>query len=144
MKSFLIAIVSIEEIGMGVLKENDRAVLSCGIKKCLNMEMVGKKFPIGEIETYGNSANVDTGCLLYIDKRKNGDLIKAVRTALTFGADGVIIPFGNNKNRPYVVEGRAYTTKEMMAAVWEIKRLAPLFGRAFVDASETLFNIDID
>lgn len=138
MKNFFTAVVSIEEIGMGVLKENDRAVLSCGIIKCLNMEIIEGKFATGNIETNGNSAYLDGNGLLYMDKRKNSDVIKAVRTALAFGAEGVIIPFGNNKNRPYVAEGRAYNTKEMTSAVWEIKRLAPLFNREFCDLSETL------
>lgn len=138
MKKFFTAVVSIEEIGMGVLKENDRAVLSCGIKKCLNMEMLKGKFATGNIQTNGNSAYLDGNGLLYIDKRKNNDVIKAVRTALAFGAEGVIIPFGNNKNRPYVAEDRAYTTKEMTSAIWEIKRLTPLFDREFADISETL------
>lgn len=78
-----------------------------------------------------NFAEVPSG-VIYIDKEHNPDLIRAVRLALTFDADGVVIPFGNNANRDYIRDEIAYYSKEVKKAVEEIKRLAPLFGRKIV------------
>ncbi len=132
MKKFYVAVISAEENGAGILKENERAVRACGLSGCCDIEAVAEKFKIGKISASGSSATVTDG-MVYLDKRENPDIIFSVRLALCFGAEGVIIPFGNNKNRPYVKEGRAYTTKEMVSAVGELKRLAPLFNREFAD-----------
>jgi len=134
MKKFYVVIISTEEDGAGILKENERAVRSCGLSGCCDIETVKEKLKIGKISAAGNSVNVTDG-ILFLDKRDNPDIIFSVRLALCFGAEGVIIPFGNNKNRPYIREGRAYTTKEMSAAVGEIKRLAPLFNREFAEVA---------
>lgn len=136
MENFYVSVISIEEKGAGILHENDCAVLLLGLRKCLTLPDVEKRFPIGSIATGEAAAFVEKGKVLYIDKRKNPDLVKAVRTALCFGAVGVVVPFGNNVNRPYIREGRAYDKKELTAAIGEIKRLAPLFGRKFTDISE--------
>ena len=76
-------------------------------------------------------AEVPSG-IIYIDKEHNSDLIRAVRLALTFDTDGIIIPFGNNDNSDYIKNNLAYYSKEVKKAVEEIKRLAPLFGRKIV------------
>lgn len=137
MKKFFTAVISIEETGAGILRENDCAVLLCGLERCLTLEEASH-FGVGSISTGESSVFIAGEGLLYIDKRKNPDIILAVRTALCHGAQGVIIPFGNNRNRPYIREGRGYASEEMISAVREIKRLAPLFGREFCDLSAFL------
>ena len=83
------------------------------------------------METGTDFARVPAG-IIYIDKEHNPDLIKAARLALAFGANGVIIPFGNNENRDYIKNNVAFLSKEVKKAVEEINRLAPLFGRKIV------------
>lgn len=139
MKNFFVFVVSVEETGAGILKENACAVLSFGISKCLTLPEVEKKVEIGRIATGEASSFYERDKVLYVDKCKNPDIVTAVRTALCHDAQGVIIPFGNNKNRPYIREGRAFTTKEAATAVEEIKRLCPLFGRRFFDGSKEDF-----
>lgn len=133
MKNFYVSVISIEEKGAGILHENDCAVLLLGLKKCRTLAETAELFPIGCIATSETASFLEKDKLLYIDKRNNPDLTLAVREALCHGATGVVIPFGNNPNRPYIREGRAYTKKELAAAVGEIRRLAPLFGRKFTE-----------
>ncbi len=128
MKDFRLIVISYEENGTGILRENDCAVLACGIEKCGDIADI-EPSRIGKIATDGKNIFAEKGRLLYMDKGSNHDIIKAVRIALSVDADGIIIPFGNNPSRPYIREGRAYTTREMQSAVWEVKRLAPLFDK---------------
>lgn len=84
-----------------------------------------------EMFTSSVGCTVQQNSLLYIDKKNNADLITAIRAALTFDADGVIIKFGNNPMRDYIINGQSFTAQEVKVACGELKRLAPLFARGF-------------
>ena len=124
MKELFIYLTAYKEESEGQLKE------LCAFADSLNVPFLYRdELPASEtMETGKNSANVGEG-IIYIDKEHNGDIIKAVRNALTFGCDGVIIPFGNNDKRDYIKNNLAFSSKEAKKAVEEIMRLAPLFGR---------------
>lgn len=124
MKEFFIYLTAYKEESEGQLKEL-RAFADDHNVPFLRRD----ELPESEtMETSTNSANVGEG-IIYIDKEHNDDLIKAVRLALTFDADGVVIPFGNNDKRDYIKNNLAFSSKEAKKAVEEITRLAPLFGR---------------
>ena len=124
MKHFFIYLTAYKEESKGQIKELSSFASTLNTPYLSHAELPD----FVTMESGEDCARVPAG-IIYIDKEHNPDLIKAVRLALTFGADGVVIPFGNNENRDYIKNNVAFLSKEVKKAVEEATRLAPLFNR---------------
>lgn len=108
----------------GQIKELTRTVNSCKLERLYD-GYVGAE----TLDTVGEAVRVKKGGVYLVEKPRNPDIIRAVRILLAMEAGGVVIEFGNNPVRGYIKDGSAYSAREFVAAVDEVKRLAPLFGR---------------
>ena len=124
MKEFGVFLTAYKEESEGQIKELQAFAANFGVPFLRRSELPDTV----KMESGADYAHMQSG-IIYIDKEQNDDLIKALRLALTFNADGVVIPFGNNENRDYIKTDLAYYSKEVKKALEEVIRLAPLFGR---------------
>lgn len=126
-RPFKVILSAYKEESSGQVAELIRFAEKAGADYLSSAELSGLNF--SEMITSSDGCTVPRNSLLYIDKKNNANLITAIRAALTFDADGVIIKFGNNPMRDYIINGQCFTAQEVKAALGELKRLAPLFAR---------------
>ena len=129
MRDFFIYVGAYKEESEGQIKELKEAVERFRLPHfCTRDER--EKMDLTDLVFSKNEAKIgDPGKLVFLQKDKNPDLIFALRLLLSFGAKGVVLTFGNNENRDYIRENKAYSAKEVKSFAEEAIRLAPLFGR---------------
>lgn len=132
MKDFFVVVGAYKEESEGQIKELIEAVKRFRLPKFFSSEEIGKMQTTDLTITPTESKIGDLEKLVYLTKEKNPDLIFALRHLLAFGAKGVVLTFGNNENRNYIREKKAYSAKEVKAFSEELLRLSPLFGRRIV------------
>lgn len=119
-----------EESG-GQLAELDKFVKSVGLPRLYTAEEIALWGDLAELIVDGDTADVPSGSVLTADKKKNPDIVRTLRTALSMDAKGVLFLFGNNPNRNYIKDGSTYSAQEIKSAAEEAIRLSPLFNRKF-------------
>lgn len=129
MKEFFVIIGAYKEESAGQIKELTEAVERFRLPKFYSRDKMEKLDTTTLFETPTEVKIGDLNKLVYLDKEKNPDLITSIRHLLSFGAKGVVLTFGNNENRDYIRENRAYGAKEVKSFAEELIRLCPLFGR---------------
>lgn len=119
-----------EESG-GQLAELDKFVKSAGLPRLYAAEEIALWGDLAELIVDGDTAYVPRNSVLSVDKKKNPDIVRSTRTALSMDAKGIVLLFGNNPNRDYIKDGLAYSAQEVKRAAEEAIRLSPLFNRKF-------------
>ncbi len=129
-KPFTIILSAYKEESSGQISELIRFAEKYGAKLVSHAELEGLKFEA--MTSSSCSACVKENALLYMDKKNNANIVLAVRAALTFNAAGILIKFGVNPMRDYILNGDCYAAGEVGKGLNELIRLAPLFGRRLV------------
>ena len=117
-----------KEEGVGQIEEGARVSASSGAAFLTEEE--AKRFPLRKLTVKGKSAEGAEG-VVFLLKSEAPDVVEAVRLALSFACDGVIMVFGNNPSRSYIKNGEVYDTTELKRSCDEAKRLCPVLGRKF-------------
>lgn len=121
-----------KEEGAGQIEEGARVSASSGAAFLTEEE--AKRFPLRKLTVKGKSAESEEG-VVFLLKSEAPDVVEAVRLALSFACDGIIIVFGNNPSRSYIRNGEVYDVSDLKKSCDEAKRLCPLFGRKFCGKS---------
>lgn len=129
-KPFKVILSAYKEESSGQISELIRFAERYNAEITSHAELEGMSF--GKIATNCDSAHVAQNALLYMDKKNNSDIVLAVRAALTFNAEGILLKFSVNPMRDYVKNNDCYTSSEVSKALDELIRLAPLFSRRIV------------